>query len=308
MKTALVIGISGGFGSHVAQAMLNNGWHIKALMRDTTKLPKHLGKVDALHGDAANSDDVRKAAQNADVIVYGVNIPYPRWNKEALPLLENTVKVAEDLQQTIVFPGNVYIFNPDDGPVFSEKTAANPVVEKGLIRQKMEQRLKEATTKGAKVLILRAGDFIGAGAPSTWMQELIKPRKKSIKLSSAGPRDLNHSWAYLPDVAQTIAELLQNKEQLPAYSVFHFKGYQISFNEIANAIHTATGKPVTQTNFPWWLIRLVAPFFPMLRNLLEMRYLWNREVNLDEEKLCNTLGKPVPHTPLPVALEQAGLI
>jgi len=45
----------------------------------------------------------------------------------------------------------------------------------------------------------------------------------------------------------------------------------------------------------------------LFRGLLEMRYLWRRQVNLDDAKLRRTLGKPVPHTPLPRALAELGL-
>ena len=39
MKTALVLGISGGFGGHVAQALARQGWGIRALLRDPARLP-----------------------------------------------------------------------------------------------------------------------------------------------------------------------------------------------------------------------------------------------------------------------------
>jgi NADP-dependent 3-hydroxy acid dehydrogenase YdfG len=39
MKKALVMGITGGFGGHVAQALADRGWSLKALLRDPAKLP-----------------------------------------------------------------------------------------------------------------------------------------------------------------------------------------------------------------------------------------------------------------------------
>ena len=54
--------------------------------------------------------------------------------------------------------------------------------------------------------------------------------------------------------------------------------------------------------FPWWLVRLAAPFVTTLRELLEMRYLWRREVDMDNRRLVALLGRE-PHTPLDEAIE-----
>ena len=55
---------------------------------------------------------------------------------------------------------------------------------------------------------------------------------------------------------------------------------------------------------PWGVIRLASPFVTMLRELLEMRYLWKETVELDNAKLVAFLGDE-PHTPLDVALAQS---
>ncbi|HKJ07950.1 MAG TPA: NAD-dependent dehydratase, partial [Gammaproteobacteria bacterium] len=54
----------------------------------------------------------------------------------------------------------------------------------------------------------------------------------------------------------------------------------------------------------WWALRLASPFSVLFRGLCEMRYLWNREVNLEDRLLQRTLDKPVPHTPLAQALTE----
>ena len=140
------------------------------------------------------------------------------------------------------------------------------------------------------------------------MQALLRAGRKSYRLSAAGPLSIKHSWAYLPDVARTITALAAMQEQLPAFSVFHFKGYQLSFADLAEAIQTASGRPVRKTHFPWVVIRLLSPFSAMFRGLIEMRYLWNQEINLDQTKLVQTLNGKVPYTEPTVALLESGLV
>ena len=54
----------------------------------------------------------------------------------------------------------------------------------------------------------------------------------------------------------------------------------------------------------WALIRLAAPFMPMWRELLVMRYLWQQPHALDDAGLRALIGS-VPQTPLPQALRSA---
>ena len=172
----------------------------------------------------------------------------------------------------------------------------------------MELRLQQASQKGARVIVLRMGDYIGENAPSAWLGVLVKRSGKGFTVSPPGPRHLSHTWAYLPDAASTAVALAQVKDTLPAWNVFHFRGYRMSLNELAATLHSVSGKPVRLKAFPWWALRLMAPFSAMFRGVLEMRYLWNRELNLDDGKLQQVLGKPAPHTPLAQALWEIGLV
>jgi hypothetical protein len=243
-----------------------------------------------------------------EVIVYGANVPYPRWHREALPLLEPSVQVAEEQGLTLVFPGNVYGYDPNDGPDFDEEAPFRPVSRKGAIRQRMEQRLRLASTRGAQILLLRAGDFIGAHAGSTWMHVLSKTTDHGYRLLRPGLADLVHTWANLPDLACVVSRLLQRRDRLPAFAPFHFEGYRVTFNELVAVIQAASGKQVKVRPFPWWLVTLLAPLIPFLRELKEMRYLWQQEVNLDGTRLREALDGEIPNTPLPEALAAAGII
>jgi nucleoside-diphosphate-sugar epimerase len=308
MKTALVMGITGGFGGHVAQALARQGWAIRAMLRDPAKLPARFRGADVVQGDAGSIEDVRRAAIGVDVIVYGVNPPKYNWDGIVQPLIDNTARVAEENGQTIIFPGNVYVFDPNDGPEFDEQSPIHPVSSRGRMRKEMEERLKLASERGARVIIIRMGDFIAPDAPSTWIEHLISKTRDGYSLATTGPRDLVHTWAYLPDAACAVAELVARIDELAPFNVFHFGGYQVTFADIANAIQEATGKKVRFGKFPWVVIRLLAPFNTMFSGLAEMRYLWTREISLSDRKLQQLIAKPVPNTPLAEALVESGIL
>ena len=306
MRTALVMGITGGFGGHVARELARNGWQIRALVRDSKRLPINTPAFEAVPGDAANIADVRRAADGVDLVVYGVNAPYPKWEGTVVPMLEVTATVAEETGATILFPGNVYTLNPADGAKFEngfdESAPIDPPTRKGELRAQMEARLKLAAGRGARVIIIRCGDFIGVGAQS-WVQHLVKPNRKGYTLQAASDPALVHTYAYLPDVARVAAKLVAKVDEYANFNVFHFKGIRANFFDIAKSIEEVTGRPVKMGKFPWAVLKIIGVFSPMMRSVVEMRYLWLSEVNLSDQKLESCLGRPVSYTPIGRALK-----
>ena len=54
--------------------------------------------------------------------------------------------------------------------------------------------------------------------------------------------------------------------------------------------------------FPWWLVTLASPFVTTLREMREMRYLWQQPVRMANDRLRAVLGEE-PHTPLDEAVQ-----
>jgi nucleoside-diphosphate-sugar epimerase len=107
----------------------------------------------------------------------------------------------------------------------------------------------------------------------------------------------------LPDLATTIALLLARQNELQPFDVFHFGGHSFERGvELAEATRRAAGVPNAPIrSFPWFVMYLLAPFVETCREMLEMRYLWQRSLLLDNRKLVAFLGSE-PHTPLDEAL------
>lgn len=297
-KRALIIGVTGGFGHHVAHSLLRRGWDLTVLVRDENKVGDELHAVRKIVGDAANVDDVRRASVGVDLMVYGLNVPYEQWHKSALLLLETALSVAVEHKLKVVFPGNVYNFDPAEGPVFAEGAPQHPQTRKGLIRRKMEDKLKEAGKAGASVLVVRAGDFFGWNGRSTWFGEIVK----NNRVAYPGSLDLPHSWAYLPDLGECIGMLLENSEKLENFEEFHFSGHEFTGRELLETLNRIDNGKYRVSWFPWWIIKIGGLFSSFLRELVEMRYLWQWRVTLKSDRLMQILPE-VPHTPLDRALK-----
>lgn len=294
MKTALILGISGNFGGQMAKSLLAQGWSIKAVVRDPAKAPKNLIAGNTIIGDASDEAIVNQAAAGVELIVYGLNPAYNRWYQEAMTMLEPTAKVAEQLGIQILFPGNVYAFAPQK-ELINELVQPNPPTDKGDIRIKMEARLKQASERGAKVTIIRGGDFIGTGNGSGWLEHVIKTKGQQVSLSF--PHDSNHQhyWCYLPDFCANAARLITMQDS--SYEVWHDPGLVLTQEDWLQACEQVK-LPMKQSHFPWWFFYLVGPFNPVLKEILKMRYLWQENVVMDGSKMRSALGSHMNETGL----------
>jgi nucleoside-diphosphate-sugar epimerase len=167
----------------------------------------------------------------------------------------------------------------------------------------MVRRLKAASAEGAPVLIVRAGDFFGPRAGNNWFgQAVIKPGAALKSVTEPSTRGVAHAWAYLPDLAETMARLLDQADRLAAFEVFHFGGHHLAWGEMAASVRRMTNQPrLPVMGFPWWLVTALSPVVPLFHEMAEMRYLWREPLALDDRKLRTFLGD-VPHTPLDTAV------
>lgn len=306
-KTALVLGATGGIGGEMVRQLAAAGWQVRAMKRGETQ-PAPGDRIEWLRGDALARADVMAAAKGCAVIVHAVNPPgYRHWGRLVLPMLDNTIAAAMAEGATIVLPGTVYNFGADAFPVLAEDAPQRPQTRKGAIRVELEARLERASTQGARVLIVRAGDFFGPRAGNNWFsQGLVKPGRPVRNILYPGAPGVGHQWSYLPDVARTMVQLLAIRATLPAFARFHMAGHwdhdgRQMTGAIARVVEQATGAAPAIRRFPWWLVALAAPFMATLREMREMRYLWQTPLSMDNARLLAVLGRE-PHTPLDEAV------
>lgn len=309
-NTVLVIGATGGMGGETALAFARRGWCIRALHRRPEQAASQFTHLnfDWVKGDAMNAADVVAEAEGVQFIVHGANPPmYRDWPRLALPMLENAIAAARVSGARILFPGTVYNFPPDGPMVLQEDTPQRATTRKGAIRIAMERRLETAQQEGVRSLILRAGDFFGPYITgNSWFRQLVKSGRPVRSITYPGSTEIGHSWAYLPDVGETMALLAERDTNLGDFEVFHFRGHWFEHGiEMAEAIRAVVADPhLPIRSMPWWLVGVASPFVPLMSELWEMRYLWRVPMRLDNSKLLSMLGNE-PHTPVETAVRRS---
>ncbi len=256
--TVLILGASGRFGRHTAEAFWNRGWQVKTFDRQTEQLST--------------------AAMGVDVIVNGWNPPYPAWEREVPLLTEQVIAAAKASGATVILPGNVYVFGHDAPAVLNETTphaASNPL---GRIRVEMEAAYRAS---GVPTILLRAGDYIDTEASGNWFDAVITAKSGRGTMVALGDVDAEHAWAWLPDLARAAVLLAERRETLSTFEDVSFPGFTLSFSALHRLCERATGRVQEVRRFPWLGIRMAGIFWPMGRCLVEMRYLWSKPHRLD---------------------------
>jgi len=301
-----ILGINGTIGRHIAGALLRDGRQIRALVRDRSGAEaswRGARGITWIEGDAMDRDAVIRAAEGAGTIVHAVSPPaYRNWGQLVLPMIDNSIAAAKAAGGArIVLPGTIYNYDPAATPVLREDSPQRPRGEKGRIRVELEGRL-EAASGICPALIVRAGDFIGADARSSWFaQSLVQPGKRVTRLINPG-KGVGHSWAYLPDLAEAFARLLAIPERLRPFERVQFEGiWDADGTLLPRVIRQIVGRDVHEWAFPWTAMRLLAPFGGFPRAVRDIEPYWRHPVRLDNRRLVELIGAE-PHTPVEDAI------
>lgn len=294
-QTVLILGAAGRFGRHTTEAFLAAGWRVRTFLRPGRTAPHG---VEPHYGTL---EDITAAARGVDVIVNALNPPYHHWTRELPRQTAAVIAAAKASGATVLFPGNIYNYGSTLPAVFSETTPHNGDHRKAQLRIEAEAAYRGA---GIPTIVLRAGDYLDNAVGGNWFDSHIANKAHKGHITYPGPTDLPHAWAWLPDVARAAVMLVERRETLDTFQEIVFPGYTLTGAELIAASEAAIGHTLKQGNFPWWALSLIGPFSPLMREIKDMRYLWNSPHQVDGT-LFTKLLPTFTATPLQVAMPQA---
>lgn len=264
-KTVLLLGASGKIGPHARRAFDQRGWAVRTYTRGT---------------------DMAAAAQGAQVIVNGLNPPnYRNWAKNIPQITEAVIGAAQASGATVIVPGNVYNFGTQSGP-WDETTPQVPCSVKGQIRVDMERRYRAS---GVRTIVLRAGNFIDPNRNKCVMSLIYLTQIQRGRLVHPGDPDVAQAYAWLPDWAEAAAALAEQRERLARFEDVPFAGHNFTARALAQGLGAHLGRQIALRPFGWGMVRRMRPIWPLMRELWEMKYLWDLPHHLDDTKLRRLL-------------------
>jgi nucleoside-diphosphate-sugar epimerase len=305
MTTIAVLGANGRLSRTIAKAFLDAGYDVIAVTRSGKPLPE-LNGARCVAADAMKAEDLIAATKGADIIFNGLNPLYTEWEEKVIPMARHVIAAAKANGAVHLFPGNVYGYGSPMPLELTETTPMNPSNSKGRIRVEMKRMFAEEAVHegGVQTIVLRAGDFFGGTGKGSWF-DLSSITKVSKGIFTAnGPENLIHEWAYLPDFAQAFVKLANVRQRLNRYENLNFPNHAITELQLKAAVEAATGKTLKLAQLPWWMLRVLGIFQPMMRELVKMSYLRFEPHRLVSSRLASLIGE-IPYTPLDMAVRQA---
>ena len=302
-KRVIILGAAGRFGQAAAGAFKNDGWQVTSVTRSA---PSKAGSENekCVVCNVMDRNALVEACIGQDVIVNAINPPYADWAALLPGITDNVLAAARVSGATVCIPGNVYVYGNPIPEVMRETTSHQGNTKKGRLRLEMEQSYRHQASKGIQTIILRGGDFIDGRDTGNWFESHITRSAAKGKITYPGPANINHAWAYLPDMARAIVELANIREELGTFEEFGFEGFTLTGADIARFAEQASGRKIRIAGFPWTAVRIMAMFSRNIREVMEMRYLWQQPHRIDGSKLRAHLSQFEP-TPADVAIGKA---
>lgn len=307
MKTAIVLGATGGTGKAMVSELLERGIKVIAFGRTEDKLK---GLVEAHHfnqylsyklGDIFDYQTIVNAAKGADVMFQCANVKYQEMEEQLQLLGESVMKAADTLGMKIVVVDGIYVYGHQIAKG-DENHPQHPHTKKGKIRVEFENLIFSNKWKHAKALIVRLPDYYGPTSQTSYLQftlEGMAAQKVSVFLGNLKtPRE----YVYLPDAAKMIVNIAEKDDNYGENWNVPGAGL-ISGKQIIKIARDVTENRKMVIPLKKKTIRLIGLFDPLMREVVEMMYLTKEGFVLSGEKYEKRVG-PVPKTPFKKGLEE----
>ncbi len=288
MGVHVVVG-KGPVGSTTAEELVTRGHRVRVLSRRggrSTEAVEHRAV------DAADAGALIRATAGADVVYNAVNPAYSRWATDWPPVAAALLTAAERHGSVLVTMSNLYGYGRPGGPMTpSTPLAATDV--KGRVRNRMWAHALAAHEAGrVRVTEARAADFVGPQVPvaQSHLVRQLPALRAGRRAWVVGDPDVRRSWAYLPDVAATLATLGTDERALGR--AWHVptaepRTQRQALTDLAAAMGAA---PARVTGVPWALLRAVGVAVPTMREIVAIRHQWDQDYVSDGSETTGVLG------------------
>jgi nucleoside-diphosphate-sugar epimerase len=304
-KIAL-FGAAGAIGHSIAAALRQAGRPYRVVGRSLAPLIRSFGDDPLAEIVTWNPDDpgsVRAAAHDIETIVYLVGVNY--WQFELHPqLMAKTLAgaVAEGVERLLLI-GTVYPYGRARTDRVREDHPREPHTFKGKMRKAQEDLLLEADAAGRiKGAVLRLPDFYGPNVDKSFLHGAFVAATTGGVANMIGPLGKPHEFVFVPDVGPVVARLIAAPGAWG--HVWHLAGAGVTSQQaMVDEISRQVGRPVKVRAAAKWLLRVLGPFNPLMREMVEMHYLLTEPLIMDDSALPQLIG-PIAKTPYPEGIRQ----
>jgi len=306
MSEQIVVFGFGPVGRATTERLINEGHAVRVAQRtQPAALPTGATFQSC---DVLDSEAVHLTVDGAAQIVVAIGFPYEGriWRKAWPRAVENLITACEANGARMVFVDNLYMYGPKREPL-REDMALTDYGVKPAVRAEISRIWMAASAAGrVRVAALRAPDFYGPGVAQSHLGELaFGALAKDKRVFLIAPPDMPHDFAYVPDIARAVVTLLDAPDEAFGQA-WHTPCAPIRTpRQILQLGAKALGVRLRITAPPLWLLPAIGLLSPLMREMSEMQFQWNRPYQVDGRKFAQRFWSDV--TPFEVGAPATAL-
>lgn len=280
-----ILGAGGAIGIELAKALTPYTTDIRLVSRN----PKKVNLTDELFpADLTRREDVFKAVEGSEIVYVTVGFAYhtKTWQKVWPPFIKNVIDACSQHNAKMVFFDNVYAIGGDHVNHITEESPFSPCSKKGEVRAEVDTLILAAIkNRKLNAIIARSADFFSEVKATSMAMNLIYDNlikgKKAQWLCDAKKV---HSMSYTPDLAKGTAILGNTPDAYDQIWNLPTDAEKITgegwINLFAKEMNTSNSYQV----LPNWLVKGLGLFIPIMKELPEMNYQYDRDYFFDSSK------------------------
>jgi nucleoside-diphosphate-sugar epimerase len=283
-----ILGGGGTIGKELAKALIQYTDKIRIVSRNPKKVN---GNDEILAADLSGRDEVFKAVQGSEIVYVTIGFEYSIkvWIENWPTFMKDVIDACKFYKSKLVFFDNVYMYDPNFLGNMTEETPVNPCSNKGEVRAQVAKMITDEFGKDhLKALIARSADFYGPGNDKSALVITVFENFKKGKTANWFLRDDKiHNYTYTPDAAKATAMLGNTAD---AYDqVWHLPtdSTRLTGKQWVNLVAQEMNVKPKLMIMPAWLMGIIGIFVPIMKELKEMTYQYDRDYFFNSTKFEN---------------------
>jgi nucleoside-diphosphate-sugar epimerase len=280
-------------GQSISTALRGAGQPYRVVGRSRAVLETQYGAdplAEIVTWNPDDADSVRAAAQNIETIVYTVGIPYTDFHLHPILMRQTLAGAISAGVKQLLLIGTIYPCGRPQTERMREDHPREPHTVKGQMRKEQEDVLLEADAAGSiRGAIVRLPDFYGPNVELSFMHSAFQAAINGRQAQLIGPIDTQHEFMFVPDVGPVVLAMVNEPRTFGR--IWHFGGAgTISAREFVGRIFAAAHQKPRLIVANKLMLQALGLFDPLMREMVEMHYLWTTPAILDDTALHQLLG------------------
>jgi UDP-glucose 4-epimerase len=251
--SCLVTGGAGFIGSHIVQALLDDGWSVKILDRlqvNCSNLDKISSRVELIEGDFGNKHIARGALDGVDTLFHyaSTTLPATSYGHSIEDVTENLVGTLNLLDEALTLGCTRLIFPSSGGTVYGptaqtptpESHPTHPICSHGIVKLAIENYIQlMSLERGLRYTILRYANPYGPrqrsdsiqGAVAVFTHRILMRQPIEIWGDGTAVRD----YIYIDDLVR--GTIMASSSEQAVNQIFNIgSGVGVSVRELISLI------------------------------------------------------------------------